>query len=280
MIAHDLLKFGSKELKSKHVTSHVLDAEVLLSSVLNMKREKILTNLNKIIPHDKVEEFKLFISRRSFREPIAYILKEKEFWSKNFYVENKTLIPRPETELIVERLIKIYKGKSISFLDIGTGSGCILISLLSELTSSKGTGVDISQHAIEIAKYNSKKYQVLNRAKLVKKSFDKIFDKKFDFIVSNPPYIKRKEIKNLDLDIKNFEPKIALDGGNDGLDLIRKVIYKARKILKINGMLGLEIGTGQFLEVSKILKRNNFRIEHRIKDYKDNIRCILSKLTR
>ena len=280
MIAHDLLKFGSKELKSKHVTSHVLDAEVLLSKVLNMKREKILTNLNKIIPRDKVEEFKSFIFRRSFREPIAYILKEKEFWSKNFYVENKTLIPRPETELIVERLIKIYKGKSISFLDIGTGSGCILISLLSELTSSKGTGVDISQHAIEIAKYNSKKYQVLNRAKLVKKSFDKIFDKKFDFIVSNPPYIERKEIKNLDLDIKNFEPKIALDGGNDGLDLIRKVIYKARKILKINGMLGLEIGTGQFLEVSKILKRNNFRIEHRIKDYKDNIRCILSKLTR
>ena len=280
MIAHDLLKFGSKELKSKHVTSHVLDAEVLLSSVLNMKREKILTNLNKIIPRDKVEEFKSFIFRRSFREPIAYILKEKEFWSKNFYVENKTLIPRPETELIVERLIKIYKGKSISFLDIGTGSGCILISLLSELTSSKGTGVDISQHAIEIAKYNSKKYQVLNRAKLVKKSFDKIFDKKFDFIVSNPPYIERKEIKNLDLDIKNFEPKIALDGGNDGLDLIRKVIYKARKILKINGMLGLEIGTGQFLEVSKILKRNNFRIEHRIKDYNDNIRCILSKLTR
>ena len=218
------------------------------------------------------------IYRRSFKEPVAYILREKEFWSKKFEVSYETLIPRPETELLVEKLIKIYKDKSISILDIGSGSGCILISLLSELNNAKGLGIDISKKAVLLSNKNLKKHKMTNRAKFLNRSVDDLRNNKFDLVVSNPPYIKRSELKNLDEDIKSFEPLLALDGGNDGLDVIKKVIYKANEILKVNGLLALEIGNGQFINVSKILVTNNFRIKHTIKDYKENTRCIISSL--
>ena len=181
---------------------------------------------------------------------------------------------------MVERLINIYKNKKISILDIGVGSGCILISLLSELNKSKGVGIDISNKAILIAKSNAEFHKTLNNIKLFRRSFIDVFNYKFDLIVSNPPYIESRYIKNLDEDIKRFEPLIALDGGNDGLDVIKKVIYKSRKILKVNGKLALEIGNKQYLKVSKILFDNNFRVEIKIRDFKKNIRCLISRLVR
>jgi release factor glutamine methyltransferase len=203
-------------------------------------------------------------------------MEEKEFWSKNFIVSPDTLIPRPETELMVEKLVEIFKEKKISILDMGTGSGCIIISLLSEIKNSTGVGIDISKKALVIAKKNSKKHNLQNKIKFLNKALDGKFYQKFDLIVSNPPYIKSSTIKNLKEDIKRHEPRIALDGGNDGLDLIKKVIYKTKYILKVKGMLALEIGNEQFKKVSKILLENNFRIEHTIKDYKENIRCIIT----
>ena len=194
-----------------------------------------------------------------------------------FEVNKYTLIPRPETELLIEKLIKIYKYKKISILDIGTGSGCILVSLLIELPNSIGVGVDISSKAIEIARKNALLYKVENRIKFLTKSIIKLHNCKFDLIVSNPPYIDKKKIRNLDDGIKKFEPLVALNGGNDGLDVIKKVIYKSKNILKTNGTLALEIGNGQLKSVSKILINNNYRIEHYIKDFKDNTRCIISK---
>ena len=187
-----------------------------------------------------------------------------------------TLIPRPETEIMIEKLVKIYKGKDINFLDIGTGSGCILISLLKELNKSKAVGIDISKKALKVANFNSEKLNTSKNAKFLKRSYKQIYYKKFDLIVSNPPYILSKEIKNLDEDIKKYEPRIALDGGNDGLDVIKKVIYKSKEILKINGRLAIEIGSGQSRKVSKILKKNYFRLEFKIKDYNGNIRCLIS----
>ena len=220
--------------------------------------------------------FKEYLLRRSKNEPIAYILKEKEFWSKRFIVNQDTLIPRPETELLVENLIKTFKNKKISILDIGPGSGCIIIRLLINLKRSNGIGVDVSRNAISMAKMNARIHNLFNRVKFFIQSFENISNKKFDLIVSNPPYIRKKDIKNLSDDIKRYEPLVALDGGNDGLDLIKKVIYKSKEILKINGMLALEIGNGQIKKVSKILIDNNFRIKLVIKDYKDNIRCVLA----
>ena len=276
MNALELINTGSNKLRQKKIFTSRLDAEILLSKILNKKREEILINLDQKICKNNVLKYKKLIQRRSLNEPVAYILKEKEFWSKNFFVSSDTLIPRPETELMVEKLVKIFKGNKISILDIGTGCGCILISLLSELNNSKGVGIDISKKAITVAKKNAKKHRMIDNTAFFNKSLDSEFNRKFDLIVSNPPYIKSKDLKNLSDDIKKYEPMLALDGGNDGLDLIKKVIYKARNILKFKGMLALEIGNEQYKKVSKILTTNNFRIEHLIYDYKENVRCIIS----
>ena len=272
----EAIKFGSNLLRENKISSYILDTELLLSKTLNKSREKTLTSLDKDIEKKFFHIFKDYLIRRSRNEPIAYILGEKEFWSKNFIVNKDTLIPRPETELLVDKLSKIFKDKKISILDIGTGSGCIIVSLLSNLKQSTGIGIDISKKAIFIAKINASRYKLSNRIKLINKSFENVFDKKFDLIVSNPPYIERKAIKNLSEDIKKYEPRMALDGGKDGVDLIKKVIYKSKDILKINGTLALEIGYEQIKKVSKILIENNFRIRNVIKDYKNNVRCVLA----
>ena len=276
MIASEIINIGSNILREKKIISHVLDSEILLSKILNKTREEILINLNQKLNKEDILIFNRYLLRRSKYEPIAYILKEREFWSKKFYVNKSTLIPRPETELLVDKLIKLFKEKKISILDIGTGSGCIILSLLSTLDKSFGVGVDISKNALNVAKKNARKHGLYNRVKFFNKSFEDVYNKKFDLIVSNPPYIERKELKNLSEDIKRYEPRMALDGGNDGLDLIKKVIYKSKNILKIKGMLALEIGNEQVKKVSKILIDNNFRIKNVIKDYKNNIRCIFA----
>ena len=278
MNALELLNSGSNKLQKQKIKTHRIDSEILLSKVLNKSREQILIRLNQIMKNTEVFAFDNLIQRRLHKEPIAYIINEKEFWSKKFHVNKNTLIPRPETELLIEHLIKIYKNKKISLLDVGTGSGCIIISLLSEISKSKGVGIDISSRALKIAKNNALLHKVENKIKFYNKSIIKLFNCKFDLIVSNPPYIDTKNIKNLDDDIKKYEPLIALNGGNDGLDVIKKVIYKAKEILKINGRLAIEIGNWQSKKVSKELKLNNFRIEKYIKDYKDNTRCLISRL--
>ena len=276
MNAFEIIKFGSNLLKEKKISSFILDSEILLSKTLNKTRENILINLDQKINSKNISAFKEYLLRRSYNEPIAYIMGEKEFWSKKFYVNKGTLIPRPETELLVDKILKIYQGKKISILDIGTGSGCIIISILSSLKNSNGIGIDISKNAILTAKKNALKHKLTKRVKFLNKSLNNIFGKKFDLIVSNPPYIGSKDIKNLSDDIKRYEPRIALDGGNDGLDLIKKVIYKSKYILKTKGTLALEIGNEQFIKVSKILIDNNFRIKHVVKDYKTNVRCVFA----
>ena len=246
----ELIRQGSKKLASKNILSHKLDSEILLSKILEKNREQIILNQNIKLNVSQINKFKKFIHRRSRYEPVAYILQQKEFWSLLFYINKFTLIPRPETELMIYELVKLFRNKKIHILDIGTGSGCILISLLTELKNSYGEGVDISQKALKIAKINAKIHNV---------------------------NFKSGEIKNLDYDVKNFEPKIALDGGKDGLDLVKKVIYKAKYILKLNGKLAIEIGNKQHLKVSEILKKNNFKIIKTIKDFKDNVRCFISQ---
>ena len=156
MNAAELINFGSEKLKKQNILSYHIDSEILLSTALRKSRESILVNLNQKIDSEKIIKFKRLINRRASKEPIAYILSEKEFWSKKFFVNSSTLIPRPETEMMVEKLIEIYLRKSISILDIGTGSGCILISMLCELKKSSGIGIDISKKALKIAKKKCK----------------------------------------------------------------------------------------------------------------------------
>ena len=273
----EAIKTGTKLLKEKNIPTYILDAELILSKSLNKSREEILVNLEENINKKSLIDFNEYLLRRSKKEPIAYLLEEKEFWSRKFFVNKDTLIPRPETELLVEKLLTIFKKKRITILDIGTGTGCIIISLLSELKNSVGMAVDISSKAILVAKKNACKFKLSERIKFLNRHFEDLCEKKFDLIVSNPPYIKRSDIKNLSEDIKKFEPRMALDGGNDGLDLIKKVIYKSKKILKTNGMLALEIGNEQIKRVSKLLIDNKFRIKYVIKDYGNDVRCVFAE---
>ena len=274
----ELIQSGSKVLKLNKIETHQLDSELVLSNLLKKQRENLITDLNLKVSKTTVLNFEKLINRRAKREPIAYILKNKEFWSKEFLVNRYTLIPRPETELLCENIIKIFKNKNLYLLDMGTGSGCIILSILTELKNAKGIGVDISRKAIEVAKKNANKLNLNKKVKFFNKPLENIYGYKFDLIVSNPPYIRTADIKTLSDDVKRFEPKIALDGGKDGLDVIKKVIYKSKTILKNLGWLALEIGYGQQNIVSQILKKQNFKQELLVKDYKNNVRCILARL--
>jgi release factor glutamine methyltransferase len=272
-----LLDFGSNILRSKKIISHRIDSEVILSYILKISREKLLTKEDEVC-NENIIKFRSLISRRLKQEPVAYIIARKEFRSEDFFVDKKSLIPRPETELLIDPIVKIFKNKNLFFLDIGVGSGCIIFSILKELSHSKGVGIDICKKAILNAKINLNRFNLKNRVKILNKSIDQILNKKFDLVVSNPPYIVKRDINRLANDIRKFEPKIALDGGNDGLDVIKKVIYKSKEILKLKGILALEIGRGQYLSVARILKENNFRQMRVMKDYQNNIRCIFSTL--
>jgi len=271
----ELLKIGSKILKYNKIVSHRLDSEVILSNILNISRENLLIKEYNV-SDKKIVKFKSLISRRSNLEPIAYILKKKEFRSRDFYVDSKSLIPRPETELLIDPINKIFQNKNLFFLDAGIGTGCIAFSILNELKHSRGIGIDVSKRTLLNAKLNLNKFK--NRIKLFRRSINDMRNIKFDLIVSNPPYVLKREINRLSGDIKKFEPRIALDGGNDGLDVIRKVIYKSKSILKFNGILALEIGTGQYLTVMRLLRECKFREKALIKDYRNNVRCIFSTL--
>jgi len=272
-----LLDFGSNILRSKKIISHRIDSEVILAHILKISREKLLIKEDKVC-NENIVKFRSLISRRLKQEPVAYIIARKEFRSEDFFVDKKSLIPRPETELLIDPIVKIFKNKNLFFLDIGVGSGCIIFSILKELNHSKGIGIDICKKAVLNAKINLNRFNLKNRVKLFNKSVNQVLNKKFDLIVSNPPYIVKREINRLANDIRKFEPKIALDGGNDGLDVIKKVIYKSKEILKLKGVLALEIGRGQYLSVARILRENNFRQIRIVKDYQNNIRCIFSTL--
>ena len=265
------------KLEKNKIKTSKLDAEILLSKVINKNREFIILNLNKEIKYQDYTRYKEFVKERFNGKPIAYIVGKKFFWKYEFNIDNNVLIPRPDTEIIIENPLKIYKNKkNINFLDIGTGSGCILLSILKDKKKSFGTGIDISSDCIKLCEINAEKLGVKNRVKLFKSDIDNFNFGKYDLIISNPPYIKKLDLKYLDRDIINFEPKLALDGGLDGMSEIRKVINKSSELIKKKGKLIIEIAYNQKYDVMKILKSKGFYIDKIIKDLGKNDRCIIS----
>ena len=268
---------ASTFLKKNLIKNPLLDSELLLASVLKISREKLLLSLEKRMNNEDLKRFNLLLNKRIKKEPIAYINGKKDFWKTEFVVNKSVLIPRPDTEILLEQAIKQSKNKNnIMVLDIGTGSGCILISLLKEKINWKGIGVDISKEAIKIAKINAKIQQLENRIKFVHSDIDKFLSDKYDLIVSNPPYISKLKINYLDEDIKKYEPRMALNGGIDGYSGIKKVIKKSSRLLKRNGKLILEIGKGQLTKSIKILRNNSFYVKEISKDLSRINRCIFA----
>ena len=273
----ETLNFGSNKLKSKNISSHILDSELLLSFTLNLPREKILTNLNEKIKKQKFNIYKRLLSRREKNEPIAYIIKKKEFWRNIFYVNKNVLIPRPETELIVEEVLKVLKiSSSKRLLEVGTGSGCIIVSILQERLNCCATAIDISKKALNIAKFNAKMHHLTDKIKFIHNDIDKFQDNKYDFIISNPPYIEKFNLSRLEQNIKLFEPNQALEAGVDGFREIKKLIKKSKKLLKINGKLIFEIGKSQHTNAKKMLLDNGYYINKVIKDFSSIPRVIVS----
>ena len=273
----ETLNYANKLLKLNNVKSYGLDSELLLSKTLNFTREKLLINLNKKIEKRNLIKFTKLISRRINKEPIAYILKKKEFWRYNFQVNKDVLVPRPETEMIVDEVLKLTNLHSYKkILDIGTGSGCILISIIKERPKFKGTAIDISKKALKVAAGNAKMHQLQNKIKFININIDKFNHNNYDFIVSNPPYINYSDFVRLTDDVRLHEPKQALYGGTQGLDCLKKIIVKSKKLLKINGKLIIEIDSKQLRHSKKILKLHGFYVNKISKDYFGNDRIIIS----
>ena len=267
---------GARILKRKFISNADLDSEILMAEAIKKKREFLILNSDSTIDKKDLKIFYKLIKKRSTREPIAYITNKKSFWSSEFFVTKDTLIPRPDTELIIENVLKFTKNKeSLRILDIGIGSGCILLSILKEKKNFYGTGIDISKKCLKISKINAINLKVNQRLKLIKTDVDKFISSKYDLIVSNPPYIVKKKLKYLDGDVIKYEPIKALNGGLDGLSEIRKVINKSSELIKKKGKLILEIGFDQKNKVINLLKKKGFYINNTYKDLADNDRCIV-----
>ena len=268
---------GSKILKSKFIPNPILDAEILMAKTINKDRNYILLNSNDFINKNDLNNFYKLIHQRSLGNPVAYLTKKKSFWNSEFIVSNDTLIPRPDTELVVDNALKLTKQRNkLNILDIGVGSGCILLSILKEREDFFGTGIDITEKCLNISKKNAINLKVSSRVKLYKSDVDKFNLGKYDLIISNPPYIKNIDLKYLERDVAEYEPKLALDGGMDGLSEIRKVIKKSSELIKKNGKFILEIGFDQKNKIINLLKKEGFYINSTQKDLANNDRCIVS----
>ena len=267
---------GAKVLKDNLIKNPYLDSEILMTKVIKKDRKYILLNSKRDLNTEDLNIFQKLIKERSIGKPIAYLTNKKFFWNSEFTLSDETLIPRPDTEVVIEKVLDLTKyKKKLNILEIGIGSGCILLSILKERKSFYGTGIDISKSCLNISKLNAIKLKVSSKLKLYKSNVDKFTLGKYDLIISNPPYIKNFDLKYLEKDVAKFEPKLALDGGLDGLSAIRKVIKKSSELIKKNGKFVMEIGFDQKNKVISLLRKEGFYINSINKDLANNDRCIV-----
>ena len=277
MNIQNAIRKGKMILSEKKIKTAELDSEILMSKAINKERKFIILNFNNEITKEHLNIFNDLVNQRSKGKPIAYLLKKKEFWKNEFVVDRNVLIPRPDTEILVEQALELTKNKNkLNLLDVGVGSGCILLSILNEKKNFYGTGIDICGKSLSICRVNSHKLGLKKRVKLFKSNIDNFQYGKYDLIISNPPYIKKYDLKCLEKDVIDFEPKQALDGGIEGLSEIRKVISKSSELIKKNGFLILEIGFDQKNRVKQILQNKGFYIKKIVKDLSGHDRCIVS----
>ena len=277
MNIQNAIRKGKMILSEKKIKTAELDSEILMSKAINKEKKFLILNFNNEIPKENLNIFNDLVNQRSKGKPIAYLLKKKEFWKNEFVVDKNVLIPRPDTEILVEQALELTKNKNkLNLLDVGVGSGCILLSILKEKKNFYGTGIDICGKTLSICRVNSHKLGLKKRVKLFKSNIDNFQYGKYDLIISNPPYIKKYNLKCLEKDVIGFEPKQALDGGIEGLSEIRKVISKSSELIKKNGFLILEIGFDQKNRVKQILQNKGFYIKKIVKDLSGHDRCIVS----
>lgn len=281
---YETLSEGKDILKNADIDTFDLDSRVLLSYILGMEHHIFISNPKTMVPTKQYKEYLKLIKRRAKNEPIAQITKEKEFWALPFKITKHTLIPRPDSETLIEGVKSEFKDINAphKIIDLGTGSGCLLLALLSEYKNATGVGIDISQNAVKTTSQNAKKLSFDNRTQILKYSWHnklphkKIKDVKFNIIISNPPYITKNDMKKLNIDVKKYEPHSALYGGNDGLTEYRKLAKSLYywNIITPKGKVFLEIGKGQENDIKKIFEAFGFKFIKYFKDLNGIIRVI------
>ncbi len=279
-----LMQWGVEFLREKKIEDPELSVEWILSELLNCSRLELPFISRERLPRGKVLAFKRMISRRARGEPVQYIVGHWDFWDFQVSVDRNTLIPRPETELLVERSLQLFKDGQLSkeptILDLGTGSGAIACALARNIPDARVFATDISEKALEVAEKNLKRLNLQHRVKLFLGDLFSPFENssiKFDLIVSNPPYIPTEQLKTLPSSVVEFEPLIALDGGKDGLDVIRRILSRAPLFLKDGGVIILESFPKQIEKIAEIAKRYGYRESSIFRDLSQNLRCIVIK---
>lgn len=272
-----LLDAAISDLNDAHIPTALLDARLLLQHAANITQETVYLEPELIISKDVIAIYNQFIDRRVNHEPVAKIIGSKAFWSSDFIVNKYVLDPRPDSEVIIETAISLFPNKNdtIRVLDIGSGSGCLLLSILKEFPNATGIASDISSEALKVVKQNIELLELKDRAKCIQQNWADDLVEKFDLIVSNPPYIPSKDILNLEPDVKDYDPMLALDGGDDGLDPYRYLSKQISTLLKPEAYAILEFGCGQGESVKQIFMQQNYIINEMLFDLSSIERAIV-----
>lgn len=257
-----------------------LDARLLVAHAFGCDPTDLIWKEQASVSDAFDDRLRELVERRLNREPVAYILGRREFWNSEFVVTRDTLIPRPDSETVVEAVLELIPEKNSQqrVLDVGTGTGCLLVSLLQELPQAKGVGIDVSPAAISVARTNCNRLHVLDRVQLIVSDWFSKVEGRFDIVVANPPYIVDKDIKGLDPDVRDHEPKLALAGGSDGLNSYRIIAESLSTVLKRNGFAVIEIGVNQSRTVCETFEAEGFAIHSIKKDLGDRDRCIVVQM--
>lgn len=283
MKIQELLRSGYDILKSQNIETYMIDTQLILCRVLNKDKLFIITNRDLQVEENRRAEFLKLIELRKKKMPVKYILQSTEFMGLEYFIKPGVLIPRPDTEVLVEEAIKEIKKQNFKKIcDVCCGSGAIGIAIANYIDDSQVICYDISEIALEVTQINLERFNLEERVQVLKSDLlSKAIENgcSFDVVVSNPPYIKSKVIGTLMEDVKNYEPFIALCGGEDGLDFYRRIIRESKKVLNPKGLIIFEIGYDQKEQVTKLLKQNGFKDVVCIKDLSGNDRVIKGSLS-
>ncbi len=276
-LAKEALRWAVMKLQQERIESASLDARVLLEYVLGVNREQLLFSLELPITSAQYERFAALVAKRAKHQPVSKIIGKREFWGINFVVNEKTLDPRPDSETLIEYVLERVTDRDakLRILDLGTGTGCLLLSLLLELPNAKGVGVDCCPEALAVAKENVVTLGLNDRAEFVASDWCSKLTGKFDIVLSNPPYIPTEVIATLEPEVAEFDPMLALDGGADGLVCYRKIMQQLPGIMAKDGFAAFEIGMGQQNDLTEIANENGMEIAGSKNDLSGISRCLI-----